>query len=75
MQIVTPWYIPILMVLGVFSLIGSAICLGLHFVVSSEYDQIVYLAGFFIFLVTAFFSLGVSKITQMLFKVNNRGQS
>ncbi len=70
MQISTPWYIPVLMVLGVFSLIGSAVCLGLHFVVSNEYDQIIYLAGFFIFLVTSFFSLGLSKVSQMIFKIN-----
>ena len=75
MQIVTPWYIPVLIVLGVLSLIGSVVCLGLHFVVSNEYEQLTYLAGFFIFLVTSIFSLGVTKVTQMLYKVNNHGQS
>jgi len=70
MQISTPWYVPVLMVLGVLSLIGSAVCLGLHFVVSNEYDKIVYLAGFFIFLVTSFLSLGMSKVTQLLFRIN-----
>ncbi len=71
MQSSTPWYIPVLTVLGVFSLIGSAVCLGLYFVVTNEYDQIIYLAGFFIFLVTAFFSLGMSKVTQMFFRINS----
>lgn len=72
MQISMPWYIPVLMVLGVFSLIGSVVCLGLYFVVSNEYDQLIYLAGFFIFLVTSFFSLGLSKISQMLFRISHR---
>ena len=71
----TPWYIPTLMVMGLFSLIGSVVSLGLYFVVSNEYDQIIYLAGFFVFLVTSFFSLGVGKVTHMLFKVNNHKRS
>ncbi|MFK8068582.1 MAG: hypothetical protein AB8D52_10070 [Gammaproteobacteria bacterium] len=71
MQISTPWYIPVLMVLGIFSLIGSVVCIGLYFVINNEYDQIIYLAGFFIFLVTAFLSLGMSKVSQMLFRVNS----
>ena len=72
MQIATPWYIPALMVLGIISLIGSVVCLGLHFVVSNEYDQIIYLVGFFIFLVTSFFSLGMSKVVKMLFIFNSQ---
>ena len=73
MQVSTPWYIPVLMVLGIFSLIGSAVCLGLHFVVSNEYDQIIYLAGFLIFLVTSFFSLGLGKVSEMIYKMNGNG--
>lgn len=72
MQIVTPWYIPVLMVLGVLSLIGSVVCLGLHFVVSNEYDQVIYLAGFFVFLVTAFFALGLSKVSQIFYSMNSQ---
>lgn len=71
MQILTPWYIPVLMALGILSLIGSIVCLGLYFVVSNEYEQIIYLAGFFIFIITSFLSLGMSKVTQMLFRVNS----
>lgn len=74
MQISTPWYIPVLMVLGVLSLIGSAVCLGLHFVVSNEYDQIIYLAGFLIFLVTSFFSLGLGKVSEMLYRMDGNRQ-
>jgi|GEM_PF-4750052 len=71
MQLPTPWYIPVLTVLGVCSVIGLAVCLSLYFIVTNEYDQIIYLAGFFIFLVTSFFSLGMRKVTQMLFRINS----
>ncbi len=72
MQISSPWYLPVLTILGFFAVIGAIVCLGLYFVVSNEYDRVVYLAGFFIFLVTAFFSLGMSKITQLLFSHSQR---
>lgn len=74
MQHITPWYVPVLLALGVFSMIGSIVCLGLHFVVSNEYDRVIYLAGFLVFLVTAFFALGLGKVSQMLYGITNQRQ-
>ena len=74
MHLITPWYIPVLKALGIFSIIGAIVCLGLHFVVSNEYDQVIYLAGFLVFLVTAFFALGLGKVSQMLYGLNNQRQ-
>lgn len=71
MQLSTPWYIPVLLAVGVFSVIGSVVCLGLYYAVSNEYDRIICLAGFFAFLLSAFFSLGMSKISLLFFKINS----
>jgi hypothetical protein len=70
MQISTPWYIPVLMVLGILSLLGSAVCLTLHFLTSDEYDQLIYLTGFFVFVITAFSTLGLSKISLLVSGMN-----
>lgn len=74
MQLITPWYVPVLKALGIFSVIGAVVCLGLHFVVSNEYDKIIYLAGFLVFVVTAFFALGLGKVSQMLYGLSNQRQ-
>ncbi len=71
MQLSTPWYIPVLLTMGVFSVTGAVVCLGLYFVANNEYNRIIYLAGFFVSLVSAFFSLGMSKISLLFLNINS----